>query len=158
MGGWIKLTKIGTKGVQLTEFCFLVAFHIYVFICHQWNIFVIFFSGTMEARQFKLGINMDHGWLYRGNRNRGQVPITPGVMFLSRFSHLRFNLSSMKTFRNTFLGNYESRKPKLGINMDNGWLYLAYRNSGQGPITLGVIFLSRFWHLFIYLSSKKKFS
>ena len=53
---------------------------------------------------------MDNEWMYRAYQKRGQRPITFGVMFLSRFSHLFIYLSSMKHFHNTFLGNYESQK------------------------------------------------
>ena len=94
----------------------------------------------MKARKLKLGINMDNGWLYLAYRNRGQGPTTLGVMFLSRFSHLFIYLSSMKNFRNTFLGNYESQKAgQWGTTcmgnyesqkLDNGWMYCSYLNWG----------------------------
>ena len=55
-----------------------------------------------------------------------------------------------KILVNTFLRNYEIQK--LGINMDSGWIYRAYRNRDQGAyIILGVMFLSRFSHLCIYI-------
>ena len=64
----------------------------------------------MKARKRKLCINMDNGWMYPAYGNRGQGPITLGVVFLSRFSHLCVYLSLMKNLYNTFLGNYESQK------------------------------------------------
>ena len=36
-------------------------------------------------------------------------------------------------------------KLKLGTHIDNGLMYDVYRNQGQGPITLGVTFLDRFY-------------
>ena len=41
--------------------------------------------------------------------------------------------------------------------MDNRWMYRAYRNTGQGPITHRVMFLIRFPHLRIYLPLMKTF-
>ena len=38
-------------------------------------------------------------------------------------------------------------KLKLGTHMDNGLMYRVNRNQGQGPITLGVTFLDRFYNL-----------
>ena len=35
----------------------------------------------------------------------------------------------------------KARKLKLGINIDNGWMYCAYRKRGKGPVALGVISL-----------------
>ena len=100
--------------------------------------------------------------MYRAYLNRGPRPITHRVTFFSRFSLLfiYMYLSLMKEFCNTFLWNYESQKSEIWyINMDNGWLNHAYQNRGQGPLTHRVMFLIRFWHLFIfmYLSLMKKF-
>ena len=36
-------------------------------------------------------------------------------------------------------------KLKLGTHMNSGLLYYAYQNQGQGPITLGVTSLDRFY-------------
>ena len=101
----------------------------------------------MKARKLKLGINMDNGWMYHASRNSGQGPITLGVMFLSRFSHLCIYLTSVKHFCNTFLGNYESQKAETWYN---GWMYPAYQKRGQGPIALGVISLSSIFFFSIY--------
>ena len=38
-------------------------------------------------------------------------------------------------------------KLKLGTHMDNGLMYKVYHNQGQGPITLGVTSLDRFYNL-----------
>ena len=157
MGGCVVLTEIRVKGSYLLELCFLVGFHIYLSICNQCKIFVALFSGTMKARKLKLGINMDNKWMYRAYQNWGQGPITHRSLLFSRFLHLCIYLSSIEHFLSLFSGTIKARKLKLGINMDNGWMYHAYRIRGHGPITLGVIFLGRFPHLFIYLSSKKNF-
>ena len=93
---------------------------------------------------------MNNGWLYPAYRKRGQGPVTLGVMFLSRFSHV-FIYHYWKIFVTLFSGTMKARKLKLGINMDNGWMYCSYRNRGQGLITHRVMFLSRFSHLCIYL-------
>ena len=48
----------------------------------------------------------------------------------------------------------KARKLKLGINMDNGWMYSAYRKRGQGPIALRVISLEGifFFHFIMYFA------
>ena len=112
----------------------------------------------MKARKLKLGINMDNGWMYHAYQNRGQGPITLGVMFLSRFSHLCIYLSLMKNFHNTFLRNYESQKAETWYKHGQWVDVLCLRNRGQGPITLGVMFLSRFSHLCIVFVINEKFS
>ena len=38
----------------------------------------------------------------------------------------------------------KARKLKVGIIMDNDWMYCVYRNRGQGSINLGVKSLGRF--------------
>ena len=118
---------------------------------------ITLFWGTMKARKLKLGMNLDNGQMYCAYCNRVQGPITLGVMFLSRFSHLLFICHYWKIFVTLFSETMKVRKLKLCINMDNGWMYGAYCNRGQGPITLRVMFLSRFSHLCIYLSSMKNF-
>ena len=75
--------------------------------------------------------------------------------FLVGFHIHVFIYHQFKIFLILFLGAMKARKLKLGINIDNGWMYRAYRNRGQGPIFLGVMFLSRFSHSCIYLSSMK---
>ena len=47
--------------------------------------FVTDFSGPMKTRQLKSYINMDNDRMYRVYRNRGQDPITLGVMSPGRF-------------------------------------------------------------------------
>ena len=80
------------------------------------------------------------GRMYRAYRIRGQVPITLGVMFLSRFSHLYIYmyLSLMKNICVTFLRNYESQKAETWYKHGQWMKYCAYRKRGQGPIALGV--------------------
>ena len=60
-------------------------------------------------------------------------PITLGVMSLNRFS----NFAILENVRNRFLRNYEARKLKVRINMDNDWMCHVYQNRGQGSIALG---------------------
>ena len=103
----------------------------------------------MKARKLKLGINMDNEWMYRAYWKRGQGSITHRVMFLSRFSHLYVYLSLMKNFHTLFLATMKARKLKLGKNMDNGWMYHAYRKGGQGPIALGLISLDSIFFNFL---------
>ena len=38
-------------------------------------------------------------------------------------------------------------KLTLGTHMDNGLMYCVYQNQGQGPITLGVTSLDKFYDL-----------
>ena len=46
----------------------------------------------------------------------------------------------------------KARKLKLGINMDNGWIYCAYQKRVQGPVALGVISLDNiFFNLLCFL-------
>ena len=40
-------------------------------------------------------------------------------------------------------------KLKLGIHMSNGLMYHVYLNQGQGPITLGVTSLDRFYNILL---------
>ena len=126
-------------------------------ICHEWKTFITLFLGTMKARKLKLGVNMDDWWMCHAYRNRGQGPITHRVMFLSRFLHLCVYLSSMKDFHNTFLGNYESQKAETWYKHgQHGGCILLTKKGAMGP-QLTVMFLSRFSHLYIYLSSMKDF-
>ena len=39
----------------------------------------------------------------------------------------------------------KARKLKVCINMDNDWMYSVNWDRGQGSITLGVIYLGRFF-------------
>ena len=43
----------------------------------------------------------------------------------------------------------EAVKLKVGILMDSGWMYGVYLNQGQGPITLTVTSLDRFYNFAI---------
>ena len=61
-------------------------------------------------------------------------------MSLHRFQILPF----LKIFVTDFSGTMKARKLKIGINMDNDWIYSVYQNRGQGSITLGVLSLCRF--------------
>ena len=111
----------------------------------------------MKARKLKLGINMVNEWVYRAYQNRGQGPTTHRDLFLSRYSHLCIYWLLIKNFITLFSGTMKTRKLKLGIIMDIGWMYRANRNRSQGAITLGVMFLSRFSHSCIYWLLMKHF-
>ena len=62
--------------------CPLIGFQILPFL----KSFVTDFSGTMKARKLKVGMNMENDLMYRVYQNRGQGPITLGVLDLCRFS------------------------------------------------------------------------
>ena len=84
-GQWVVvlcLPKLGPRAYNSWSYFFLVGFHIYVFICHQWKFLVTLFSGTMKARKLKLGINLDNGWLYCAYRIWGLRPIALAVISL----------------------------------------------------------------------------
>ena len=53
-------------------------------------------------------------------------------------------LPFLKIFVSDSSGTMKARKLKVGINMDNDWMYCVYRNRGQRSITLGVMPLGRF--------------
>ena len=44
----------------------------------------------------------------------------------------------------------KARKLKLGVNMDNGWMYRTYRQKGQGPVALWVISLDNIFFPIYY--------
>ena len=48
-------------------------------------------------------------------------------------------------------------KLKLGTHMDNGLMYLVYRNQGQGPITLVVTSLDMFYNLLLMKNFRYRF-
>ena len=51
----------------------------------------------------------------------------------------------MKNFITDFSGAMKALKLKLGTHMNSGLVYCVYQNQGQGPITLGVTSLDRFY-------------
>ena len=109
----------------------------------------------MKARKLKLGINMDNGWVYHAYLYRAKGPITLGVMFLSRFSHLCIYLSSMKHFRNTFLPNYESQKAETWYKHGQ-WVDLkkglrAHRSRSYLLLIEFFQFIMHFAHYILYL-------
>ena len=66
----------------------------------------------------------------------------------------------MKNFITDFSGAMKALKLKLGTHMDSGLVYCVYQNQGQGPITLGVTSLDRFYkfplmHFFLSHFSQK---
>ena len=63
--------------------------------------------------------------------------LNPNTTKFSKFAIL-------ENFRNRFSETMKARKLKVGIHMDNDWMYFVYRNRGQGSLTLGVTPLGRF--------------
>ena len=53
----------------------------------------------------------------------------------------------MRIFITDFPGTMEAVKLKLGTHMDNELMYPIYWNQGEGPMTLGVTSLDRFYSL-----------
>ena len=53
-------------------------------------------------------------------------------------------LPFLKIFVTDFSRIIKARKLTVCINMDKDWMYRAYRNRGQGSVTLEVISLGRF--------------
>ena len=53
-------------------------------------------------------------------------------------------LPFLKIFITDFSEPKKARKLKVCINMDNDWMYCAYRNRGKGSNNLGVMSLGRF--------------
>ena len=124
-------------------------------ISHKWKTFITDFSGTMKVVILKLCTNMDSGLLYSIYQNRGQGPITFGVKSHDRFT-LQFAINEKligftiyhqwNIFVTDFSGS-KALKLKLGTCMHSGLMYPVYQNQGQGPITLRVASLDRFYNL-----------
>ena len=53
-------------------------------------------------------------------------------------------LPFLKIFITDFSGTVKARKLKVRLNMDNDLMLRVYRKSGQGSITLGVMYLGKF--------------
>ena len=70
------------------------------------KIFVTLFLGTRRPRWLKLGTHMDNGWMYCVYRNQG----TAAYLSLYFFIFLSLQVSNIKTFRHTFLRNFEAYK------------------------------------------------
>ena len=88
----------------------------------------------------KLGTHMDNGWVYRVYQNQAAALIRP---FISSFFFLS-NFQTLKIFVTLFSGTVRPRRLKLGIHVDNGWMYRIYRNLAAAA------YLS--FYFFIFLS------
>ena len=65
------------------------------------KVFITIFSGTVRPRRLKLGTHVNSGWIYRVYRNQAAALIHP-------FLFLSLQLSSIKIFCSSFLGNHEA--------------------------------------------------
>ena len=98
------------------------------------KIFVTVFSEPKRVR--KLKVLIDNDWMDPVYQNKGQGAITLGVMSLGRFS---------KKLKCILLNNFNVCGP---TSMKLMPLFVCkvrkvWQNSGQGPITLGVMSLER---------------
>ena len=88
----------------------------------------------------KPGIHMDRELLYRKYRNQGEGLISLGVTSLEV---LQFTNNENFCYR--FLRNYESCKVETRYTNAQWADIRVYQNQGQGPITIGVKSLDRFY-------------
>ena len=65
------------------------------------KVFVKFFSGTVMPRRLKLGTHVNNGWMYPVYRKQAAAAL---FFFIS----LSLQLSSIKIFCGSFLGNYKA--------------------------------------------------
>ena len=70
--------------------------------------FVTFFSGTVRSRRLKLGTHVNNGWMDMYRVYRKQAAAAYSSLYFFIFLSLQF--SSIKHFRQSFLGNYEAQK------------------------------------------------
>ena len=97
----------------------------------------------MKAIKLKLGTHMDIGLMCIPES--GLRAITFRVTSLDRF----YSVSLMKNFLHIFLRNYESCKVETCYTHGQWLMYSVYQNQGQGPISLGVTPLDRFYNFII---------
>ena len=104
------------------------------------KIFVALFSGTVRPIKLKLGTHVDNGWMYRVYRNQAAT----SYLSLISLSFFLSNVQKLNIFVTLFSGTVRPRKFKLGILVDNGWMYRVYQNRTAAA------YLSL--HFFIFLS------
>ena len=75
-------------------------------LCFLLKVFIIFFSGTVRPRGLKLGTHVNNGWMYCVYRNQAAAADSSFCFFF--FIFLSLQLSSIKIFCGSFLGNYEA--------------------------------------------------
>ena len=97
----------------------------------------------MKPRRLKLGTHMDNGWMYRVYRNQAAAAAYLSLYFIFLSLQLSETLSIFVTF---FSGTVRPRKLKLGIPVDNGWMYRVYRN--QAAALICPIY---FFHFFLFI-------
>ena len=105
------------------------------------NIFVTLFSETVRPRRLKLGALVDNRWMCRVYRNQA------AAAFLSLFLHFSFSPTS-KFFATLFSRTLRPRRLKLGTHVENGQLYLLYRNQAAGA----------YWSLYFFIFYSLQFS
>ena len=66
--------------------------------------FVTLFSGTVRPRKLKPGTHVNNGWMYGVYRNQTAASYSSFCFFI----FLSLQLSSIKIFCGSFLGNYEA--------------------------------------------------
>ena len=99
------------------------------------------FSRIVRVTKLKPGTYMDSGLMYCLYQNQGQGLISLGVKSPDRFYNL---LLMKKKIITDFSGTMKAIKLKFGVHLDSG-LFIMYTRS-QGPITLGVTPLDRFYN------------
>ena len=80
-----------------------IYFFIFLSNFQTFKSFVTLFSGTVRPRTLKFGTHMNNGWMYLVDQNQA------AAAYLSLyFIFLSLQFSSIKTFRQIFLGNCEA--------------------------------------------------
>ena len=88
----------------------------------HWN-FWSHLSRELRPRRLKPGTHVDSGQMYHVYQNQAAAAYSSLYFFI--FLSLQFSI--LKFFCHTFLGNYESRRLKLGTRMDSGQMYHVYQ-------------------------------
>ena len=126
--------------------CFNTNLHLSAFEVHQWNspksqisTSAFLFLSLFRAPLWKSGAILD---LPCSSIILSIIPsVIPSVPHSFLLSSYEIN------FLYTFLKNCKGYKLKLGTHIPSGLVYCVYWNQGQGPITLGVTSLDRFYNL-----------
>ena len=105
------------------------------------KIFVTLFSGTVRHKRLKLGTLMNNGGCIMYTGIRLLLLIHP---FISSFFCLS-NFQTLQIFVILFSGTVRPRRLKLGIPVDNGWMYCVYRNQTAAA------YLSLYFFIFLSL-------
>ena len=111
------------------------------------KIFVTLVSGTVRPRRLKLGTHVNNGWVYHVYRNQAAAAYL-SLYFFSFF--FLSNFQTLKIFVTLFSGTVRPRRLKLGIHMDNGWMYRVYRNQAAAAYLSLYFFSFSFSPIFKY--------